>query len=137
MSDDLHITEGFHNAVHQYGAVFQNLADACRADEDRLRELEERPRDVLREHGINVPMGMDVNVALNTRDTFHFTMPPDPNLALEDEALMAVAGGKSAGGMRTASSMSTLPSSVSSAGCASSGRVRDPNRPRYEGGGRD
>ena len=96
MHDNIH-QEGIFQYVREQGIVLQGLADACHSDEDRLREVEERPKEVLREHGVDVPMDVDVNVVLNTHDTFHLAMPPDPNQALQDEALMAVAGGKTSG----------------------------------------
>jgi len=59
----------------------------------------------------------------NDDDTFHFVLPPDPNIDLKDEALSAVAGGKttgSAGSGGSASSVSTIPSCASSAGTVGS-----------------
>ena len=119
MNDELR-REDAYGPIRQ-GVVLQNLADACRSDEDRLRQVEERPKDVLREHGIDVPAEVEVNVVLNTRDVFHLAMPPDPNLSLDDEALMAVAGGgKTVGTVATVASAGTIPSCVSSAGSVSS-----------------
>ena len=113
--------EDMYQYVRQQGIVLQGIADACRSDEDRLREVEERPQGVLREHGIDMPMDVDVKVVLNTRDTFHLAMPPDPNQALQDEALIAVAGGgKTMGTVATVTSAGTVPSCVSSAGSVSS-----------------
>ncbi len=119
MRDDVH-QEGAYRLIRRQGAVFQNLADACRSDEDRLREVEERPKDVLREHGIDMPMDVDVKVVLNTRDTFHLAMPPDPNQALQDESLLAVAGGKTAGTASSAATIGCVPSTVSTAGSLAS-----------------
>ena len=119
MNDELR-REDAYGPIRQ-GVVLQNLADACRSDEDRLRQVEEHPKDVLREHGIDVPAEVEVNVVLNTRDVFHLAMPPDPNLVLDDEALMAVAGGgKTVGTVATVASAGTIPSCVSSAGSVSS-----------------
>ncbi len=113
--------EDIHGVIRRHGVALQGLADACRSDEDRLREVEERPQDVLREHGINTPVGVDVKVVLNTRDTFHLAMPPDPNQTLQDEALLAVAGGgKTMGTVGTIATTSTLPSCVGTAGSMSS-----------------
>ena len=113
--------EDIYRHVRRQGIIYQGLADACRSDEDRLREVEERPKDVLREHGIDMPMDVDVKVVLNTRDTFHLAMPPDPNQVLQDEALMAVAGGgKTMGTVGTIATTSTLPSCVGTAGSMSS-----------------
>ena len=124
MSDYVH-QEGHQEDIYgvtlRRGIVLQGIADACRSDEDRLREVEERPKDVLREHGIDMPVGVDVKVVLNTRDTFHLAMPPDPNQALQDESLMAVAGGgKTMGTVGTIATTSTLPSCVGTAGSMSS-----------------
>ena len=117
MNDDLR-QEDAYGAIRRQGVVLQNLADACRSDEDRLREVEERPQDVLREHGIDVPADMEVSVVLNTHDVFHLAMPPDPNQALNDEALMAVAGGKTASTVSSAGCIGSFVSTVSSAGSA-------------------
>ncbi len=122
MRDDAY-QEGAYRLIRQQGVVLQNLADACSSDEALLREIEERPKEVLRERGIDVPVDVDVNVVLNTHDTFHLAMTPDPNQVLQDEALMAVAGGKSAGTASSAGTAGSIPStasSVSSLGCASS-----------------
>ena len=123
MRDDVR-QEGIYGVIRRQGIALQGLADACRSDEDRLREVEERPKDVLREHGVDVPTDIDVSVVLNardTRDTFHLAMPPDPNQALQDEALIAVAGGgKTMGTVATVASAGTVPSCVSSAGSVSS-----------------
>ena len=116
MRDDVH-WEGAYHLIRQQGVVLQNLADACRSDEALLREIEERPKEVLREHGIDAPLDVDVKVVLNTRDIFHLAMIPDPNRALQDEALMAVAGGKTG---RTASSAATIGTVPSTAGSLSS-----------------
>ena len=123
MDENVHQREVVHNVILQHGAVLQELADACRSDEGRLRELEERPKEVLQEHGIPVPGSVDVSVVFNTRDTFHFAMPPDPNREIDDEELLAVAGGKTAGTASSAGSVGSFPScvsSVSSLGSASS-----------------
>ena len=69
------------------------------------------------------PPGVKVRVAVNTADTYHVVLPPDPNVALSDESLTAVAGGKSAstaGSAGTASSIGTVCGTASSAGTASS-----------------
>ena len=126
--------EDIYRHVRRQGIIYQGLADACRSDEDRLREVAERPKDVLREYGIHVPMDVDVNIVLNTRDTFHLAMPPDPNQALQDEALMAVAGGKTSGTASSGGTVGSIPStasSVSSLGCASSQAVETTRHPGW------
>ncbi len=80
-------------------------------------------RDVLIGRGFDVPSAVDVRVVANDDDTFHFVLPPDPNIDLDDEALSAVAGGKSAssaGSAGTAATASSVPSTASSASSASS-----------------
>ena len=108
---------------HKGLSSLQNLADTCRADEDCRRRVEEHPREVLREYGMHVPENMDVNVVLNTEDTFYLSFPTDPNQELSDEALSAVAGGKTVSSAGSAGTLSTVPScasTVSSVGTAGS-----------------
>ena len=123
MQNDIH-QEGAHDIFLRRARVFQNLADACRSDEDRLREVTERPKDVLREHGVDVPVDMDVNVVLNDHDVFHLALPPDPNQMLHDEALMAIAGGgktaSTAGSVGCAGSVPSTASTLSTAGSVGS-----------------
>ncbi len=86
-------------------------------------QVEADARDVMIERGFVMPSTLDVRVVANDDDTFHFVLPPDPNIDLEDEALSAVAGGKTAssgGSAGTASTVSTVPSCASSAASASS-----------------
>ncbi len=124
--------EDIYRHVRRQGIIYQGLADACRSDEDRLREVEERPKDVLREYGVHVPMDMDVNIVLNTRDTFHLAMPPDPNQALQDEALMAIAGGKAPGTASSAATIGTFPSTAGSlSSVGSAGITSDPTTQPY------
>ena len=73
--------------------------------------------------GMELPPGMAIQVYANTEDTFHVVFPPDPNIELSDEMLVAVAGGSCAstvGSYGTASTVGTALSCVSSAGTASS-----------------
>ncbi len=123
MQDDIH-QEDAHDAFLRRARVFQDLADACRSDEDRLREIKEHPKDILQEHGVDVPADMDVNVVLNDHDTFHLAMPPDPNQQLQDEALMVVAGGgktaSTAGSIACAGTVPSTASSLSTAGSVGS-----------------
>lgn len=78
----------------------------------------------LDEIGIAPPQGFDVRIVCDTKDTCHIVLPPDPNGELSDEALTAIAGGKSAGTAATIGSAgsvacSCVPSTVGSAGSAS------------------
>ena len=46
---------------------------------------------------MKIPEGIEVRVMANTADTFHVTMPPDPNVELSDEMLEMVAAGSTTG----------------------------------------
>ena len=66
-----------------------------------------------------------VRVAANDAGTFHFVLPPDPNMALEDESLSGVAGGAQASTLASVSSAGTfgcscMPSTIGSGGSVSS-----------------
>ena len=69
------------------------------------RDVAADPRGVLAARGVDVPPGVELRVAANADDTFHFVMPPDPNEALADDALSGVSGGRAAS---TASSLGTV-----------------------------
>ena len=91
-------------------------------DEARRNHLVENPRVFLHEQGVVIPEETEVLVHANTRETFHLVFPPDPNEMLHDEALTAIAGGKTAGTAGTGGTASTASSitiswgSVGSAG---------------------
>ena len=66
------------------------------------------PQGALASTGRPLPPGVEVRVHVNTADTFYLPFPPDPNVALSDESLGMVAGGKSASTVGSTSSASTL-----------------------------
>ena len=72
------------------------LAQSCREDPKLRARAEADPRAVLFEYGIELPLGRDVRLEENTADTFHVVLPSDPNSALADAQLEAVAGGNTA-----------------------------------------
>ncbi len=102
--------------------AFNALAERYRSDAALRSRIDGGDmEDALSDLELALPPGIEVRVAVNTADTFHVVMPPDPNIELSDEALAAVAGGKSAGSagsVGTAGTMgcSSSPSSVSTAG---------------------
>ena len=53
------------------------------------------PKAVLKEHGLDVPDGIDVKVVENADDCVHITLPAPPasHGTLSDEELSAAAGG--------------------------------------------
>ena len=96
----------------------ETLAEAYRTDPAVRTRAENEPHSLLREQGLEIPPSTDVRIVANTPDLFHLVMPPDPNLALADEDLGIVAGGKSGGSASTASTAGTAGSTISSAGSA-------------------
>ena len=100
------------------------FAEAWRGDPEFRARADEDLRSVLAEQGMELPPpGVELRVVENTADAYHFVLPPDPNVALSDEALGMVAGGKSAstiGSAGSASTASTVCTTASSAASASS-----------------
>lgn len=97
------------------------VAERYRTDEAlRARLASSAAPEALAEFGLDAPANIEVRVAENTGDVFHFVLPPDPNTALEDENLSAVSGGLPKSSASTASSVGCLPSTVSTGGTASS-----------------
>ncbi len=105
-------------------SAFETLAERYRSEPALRSRIDGGDvADFLPDLGIVMPPGVDTRIVVNTTDTFHVVMPPDPNVDLSDEVLSAVAGGKSAGSagsVGTASSLACacLPSSVATAGTA-------------------
>ena len=92
-------------------------------DPEGREQVRDDPRGLLDSMGMQLPPGVEVRVHVNTADVFHVAFPPDPNVALSDESLGMVAGGKSASSIGSASSASTAGSicgTASTGGSASS-----------------
>ena len=72
-----------------------DLFAACWKDEALRSRFMREPKVVLREHGMDVPEGLDVRVVENTDDQIHITMParPEDVDSLSDADLSAAAGG--------------------------------------------
>ena len=53
------------------------------------------PRGLLKEHGLDVPDGIDIQVVENTDDTVHVTLPapPEGHANLSNDELSKAAGG--------------------------------------------
>lgn len=75
--------------------------------------------DALAELGVPAPPGAEARFVADTDEVRHFVLPPDPNAPLADETLRAVAGGDTFGTAGTASTVMTVPSTVSSGGTTS------------------
>ena len=73
------------------------LFAACWKDEALKARFMSDPRGSLKEHGLDVPDGIDIQVVENTDDTVHVTLPAPPeghaNLS-NDELSKAAAGGQ-------------------------------------------
>ena len=75
------------------------LFAACWKDEALKARLMSDPRTVLKEHGLEVPDGIDVKAVENAEDRVHITLPTPPsgNRGLSDDELRSAAGGAPAG----------------------------------------
>ena len=80
--------------TEQKNALAQLFA-ACWKDEALKARLMADPKAVLKEHGLDVPDGIDVKVVENADDCVHITLPAPPagHMDLSDEELSNAAGG--------------------------------------------
>ena len=104
--------------------MLQSLTDAAkdyRDDPDFRARLEADPRGELAARNLRVePADADVQLHVNTPDVFHLVMGADPNAAVSDQQLSAVAGGSSASSAGSVSSAGTVSTMPSCFGCAGS-----------------
>ena len=72
-----------------------HLFAACCKDEALKARFMAEPKVVLKEHGLDVPDGIDVKVVENADDCVHITLPAPPagHGNLSDEELSNAAGG--------------------------------------------
>jgi hypothetical protein len=74
--------------------VWGQLIAKAWADDNFKKRLIADPGAVLKEHGINVPAGMQVKVVENSSQVVHVALPPKPPAEeLSDEELSKAAGG--------------------------------------------
>ena len=80
--------------TEQNNALAQLFA-ACWKDEALKARLMADPKAVLKEHGLDVPDGIDVKVVENADDCVHLTLPAPPagDNDLSDDELLNAAGG--------------------------------------------
>ena len=71
------------------------LFAACWKDEALKARFMSDPKAVLKEHGLDVPDGIDVKVVENADDCVHITLPTPPaeSMNLSDAELNTAAGG--------------------------------------------
>ena len=84
--------------TEQKNALAQLFA-ACWKDEALKARFMSDPKAVLKEHGLDVPDGIDVKVVENADDCVHITLPapPDGNMDLSNDELSNAAGGAAGG----------------------------------------
>jgi len=80
------------NPTEQQKQYAQIVAKAW-ADEEFKARLLQQPVQVLREHGISVPDGVEVRAVENTGNVVHLVLPAQPDDELSEEQLQKVSGG--------------------------------------------
>lgn len=73
---------------------FGQIVEKTWNDEAFKQRLMRQPAEVLKEHGIDVPAGVNIQVLENTPQVHHFVLPAKPS-ALSESDLDQVAGGAS------------------------------------------
>lgn len=97
------------------------LAERYRTDASLRRRIDEGDTaEALAEIDIEAPPHAEVRFVADTDEVMHFTLPPDPNVDLADEALHEAGGSNSAGSAATVFTFGTTPSTASSASSVSS-----------------
>lgn len=97
----------FDEYLHEYYDAIYQIA----SDPELRGRMETNPSGVLREQGVDILPGMDLKVIESSSDVRYFVLPPDPNAALSEDNLDAVAGGTGtaqcaqSAGMMSASSL--------------------------------
>jgi len=99
----------------------EKIAQIYHSNTKFRQELESDPGGTLKKVGMAIPPGVEIRLEVNTPELMHVVLPGDPNKDLMEDALESVSGGSSTLG--TAGTASSLPSSLFSAGSASSKRV--------------
>ena len=71
------------------------LIAACWRDEAIKARFISEPKNIMKEHGMDVPDGIEINVVENADDCVHITLPAPPagHMNLSDEELSNAAGG--------------------------------------------
>lgn len=109
--------------------AFQDAARRYREDEAWRARIDDGETEavsaLMRAIELKAAPDATVRVKANDAGTFHVVLPPDPNMALVDESLSGISGGVRASTIASAGSASTvgcscMPSTLGSAGCASS-----------------
>ncbi len=83
----------------EHKSALARLFAACWKDETLKARFMSDPKVVLKEHGLDVPDGIEVKVMENADDCVYITLPKRPSGELSDEELESAGGG---GGSRAA-----------------------------------
>ena len=83
------------DSVRVAAELTERLAGDYREDADLRARMEQDAVTALADYGVTLVPGTEVRLVEDSPDTFHFTLPPDPNVHLKDEQLDMLAGGKS------------------------------------------
>ena len=114
--------------------AFQAAALRYRDDESWRSRIDSGDKDAMAALMADIALvpapGARVRVRANDAGTFHFILPPDPNVPLSDDTLTGIAGGAQASSAGSLSSIgtvgcSTCPSSIGTAGSASTAAAND------------
>lgn len=108
--------------------AWQNAAQRYRADAPWRARIDAGDNRAISglmvDVGLTPAPGARVSVRANDDETFHFILPPDPNIELADESLGGIVGGANASTMASSSSAGTFgcscgPSTFGTAGSVS------------------
>jgi hypothetical protein len=102
-----------HASIDKFRKAYGQIIAKSWTDPAFASRLQRDPRTVLKEHGIDVPDGVEVRVVHSAPNEVHMPLPAKPSGELDDEHLKNVAGGYCVG---TAGSIGTAGCPVSTAG---------------------
>ena len=102
-----------HASIDRLRKAYGQIIAKSWSDPAFAKRLQSDPRTVLKEHGIEVPAGVEVKVVHSGPNEMHVPLPARPSGELDDEHLKNVAAGYSVG---TAGSFGTAGCPISSAG---------------------
>ena len=78
----------------EWGEKWGQIVSKTWTDESFKKRLLADPATILKEHGLEVPPGVQVKIVENTDKVFHLTLPPKSSAQELSEAdLAAIAGG--------------------------------------------
>ncbi len=77
----------------EFQEKYDHFLSRVQGDPELRARMFAAPTDVLEEHGIGVPPGVELRVVEDTAEVRHVALPPSLNAAVSDAAVEAVAGG--------------------------------------------